>query len=206
MAMQRTDPQMFMMVRPRLAILTGEGMDRRRALTGMGALAAWITLCGQAVHRQWKRSRAGDLLLYVNAQDPGSDEIGGMLAEQLLKRLPESGARVVREPTAARVASVMSTQRGNLAVIAYDIALEIYRGSPPFKAVNLRVLVENYKYQVLCRADFERDRAYLVTEALMKDAELLKLMVPDRPVGTGRDCIPTHPGALALLKGEPLDK
>jgi hypothetical protein len=184
-------------------------MDRRRALAGMGALAAWITLSGQAVHRQRKRSRAGDLLLYVNAQDPGSDEIGGMLAKQLRKLLPESGARVVREPTAARVASVMSTQRADLAVIAYDIALEIYRGSPPFKAVNpieLRVLVENYKYQVLCRADFERDRAYLVTEALMKDAELLKLMVPDRPAGTGRDSIPTHPGALALLKGEPLEK
>lgn len=184
-------------------------MDRRRALTGLGALAAWITLSGQAVHRQWKRSRAGDLLLYVNAQDPGSDEIGGMLAKQLRKLLPESGARMVREPTAARVASVMSTQQGDLAVIAYDIALEIYRGSPPFKAVNpieLRVLVENYKYQVLCRADFERDRAYLVTEALMKDAELLQLRVPDRPAEAGRDSIPTHPGALALLKGEPLDK
>ena len=184
-------------------------MDRRRALTGLGALAARITLSGQAVHRQRKRSRAGDLLLYVKSQDPGSDEIGGMLAKQLRKLLPESGARVVQEPTAARVASVMSTQQGDLAVIAYDIALEIYRGSPPFNAINpieLRVLVENYKYQVLCRADFERDRAYLVAEALMKDAELLKLMVPDRPAATGRDSIPTHPGALALLKGEPLDK
>ena len=66
--------------------------------------------------------------------------------------------------------------------------------------------MENYKYQVLCRADFERDRAYLVTEALMKNAELLELRVPDRPAGTGRNSIPTHPGALAWLKGEPLDK
>ena len=142
----------------------------------MGALAAWITLCGQAVHRQWKRSPAGDLLLYVNAQDPGSDEIGGVLAKQLRMLLPDSGARVVREPTAARVANVMATQRGDLAVIAYDIALAMYRGRPPFKAVNLielRVLVENYKYQVLCRADFERDRAYLVTEALMKKLSCL---------------------------------
>src|SRR4029079_4784255 len=105
------------------------------ALTGMGALAAWITRCGQAVPRQWKRSHAGDLLLYVHAPDPGSDEIGGMVAKQLRKLLPESGARVVREPTAVRVASLMSTQQGDLAVIAHDIALEIYRGSPPFKAV-----------------------------------------------------------------------
>jgi hypothetical protein len=96
-----------------------------------------------------------------------------------------------------------------LAVIAYDIALEMYRGDAPFKAVGpiaLRVLVENYKYQVLCRADFARDRAYLVAEALMKNPEPLKLMVPDRPAAASGDSIPTHPGALAFLKGDPLDK
>jgi hypothetical protein len=41
----------------------------------------------------------------------------------------------------------------------------------------------------------------------MKDPGPLKLTVPDRPGGrTNRDSIPTHPGALAFLKGEPLDK
>jgi hypothetical protein len=173
-------------------------------------MIAWITLSGQAADRQWKRSRAGDLLLYMNGQDPGSGEIGEMLAKQLRKVLPESGSRAAREPTAARVASAMSNQQGNLAVIAYDIARGIYRGDPPFTSagpIKLRVLVENFKYQVLCCADFERDRAYLITEALMKDPEPLKLMVPDRPAGTtSRDSIPTHPGALAFLKGEPLDK
>jgi TRAP-type uncharacterized transport system substrate-binding protein len=176
----------------------------------MGALAGWITLRGQAADPQWKRSGAGDLLLYINGQDPGSGEIGEMLAKQLRKVLPESGARVAREPTAARVASVLSTEQGNLAVIAYDIALEMYRGQPPFQAVGpieLRVLVENYKYQVVCRADFRRDPGYLVAEALMKDPEPLKLTVPERPAArAGRDSIPTHPGALAFSKGEPLDQ
>jgi hypothetical protein len=40
----------------------------------------------------------------------------------------------------------------------------------------------------------------------MKDPEPLKLMVPDRPTTANRDSIPTHPGALAFLKGDPLDK
>ena len=185
-------------------------MNRRRALIGMSALVAWITLSGQAGNRKWTRGGAAGLLLYINAQDPGSGEIGEMLAKQLRKELPESGAASVQEPTPARVAGAMSTQQGNLAVIAYDIALEIYRGDPSFNGVGpieLRVLVENYKYQVLCRADFERDRAYLVTAALMKDPVPLKLMVPDRSTGTtGPDSIPTHPGALAFMKGEPLDK
>lgn len=46
-----------------------------------------------------------------------------------------------------------------------------------------------------------------ILTALMQDSEPLKLMVPDRPAGrAGRDSIPTHPGALAFSKGEPLDK
>jgi hypothetical protein len=184
-------------------------MNRRRALTGIAALTAWIALSGQAADLQWKRGRAGDLLMHTDGQDPGSGEIGEMLAKQLRKVLPDSGARVAREPTAARLASVMAAAQAGLAVIAYDIALEMYRGDAPFKAVGpieLGVLVENYKYQVLCRADFERNRAYLVAQALMKDPEPLKLMVPDRPTTANRDSIPTHPGALAFLKGDPLDK
>jgi hypothetical protein len=184
-------------------------MNRRRALTGIAALTAWITLSGQAADPQWKRGRGGDLLLHTDGQDPGSGEVAGMLAKQLRKVLPDSGARLAREPTAARLDSVMATAQAGLAVIAYDIALEMYRGDALFKAVgpiDLRVLVENYKYQVLCRADFERDRAYLVAQALMKDPEPLKLMVPDRPPTASRDSIPTHPGALAFLKSDLLYK
>jgi len=184
-------------------------MNRRRALTGIAALAAWFTLSGQAAERQWKRGREGDLLMHTDGQDPGSGEIGEVLVGQLRKVLPDSGARVAREPTAARLAGVMAAKQAGLAVIAYDIALEMYRGSAPFNdagPLELRVLVENYKYQVLCRADFERDRAYLVAEALMKDPEPLKLTVPDRPAPASADTIPTHPGALAFLKGEPLDR
>ncbi len=78
-------------------------MNRRRALTGIAALTAWIALGGQAADRQWKRGGGGDLLMHTDGQDPGSGEIGEMLAKQLRKVLPDSGARVAREPTAARL-------------------------------------------------------------------------------------------------------
>jgi hypothetical protein len=187
-------------------------MNRRRALTAVGALTAlsvWTRMGARAADPQWKRGPGGDLLLHTDGQDPGSSEAAEILAKQLRKVLPDSGARVVREPTAAGLDTVMATARGDLAVIAYDIALEMYRGEPPFKAagpIELRVLVENYKYQVVCPAACERDRAYLVAEALMKDPEPLKLMVPDRRATASGDSIPTHPGALASLKGDPLDK
>jgi hypothetical protein len=183
-------------------------MNRRRALTGIAALAAWIMLAGQTPSLQWKRGRGGDLLLHSNREDPGSTEVGEMLANRLRKILPDSGARVAPEPTPARIASAMSTGQGGLTVMAYDIALEMYRGAAPFQKfgpIELRVLVENYKFQVLCLADFEREHAYLVAQALMGDPEPLKLTVPDRPVGAAnRDSIPSHPGALAFLKGTAL--
>ena len=188
-------------------------MNRRRVLTAMGAsaaLAAWTGRSAHAADRQWKRGAGGDLLLHADGQDPGSGEVAGILAKQLRTTLPDSGATLVRETSAERLDRVMATAQGDIAVIAYDIALEMYRGEPPFKAagpIELRVLVENYKYQVVCAAEFARDRAYLIAEALMKDPVLLKLTVPDRPSGTtGRESIPTHPGALAFLKGEPLDE
>ena len=188
-------------------------MNRRRVLTAMGAvtaLAAWTRMSAHAADPQWKRGPGGDLLLHTDGQDPGSGEVAEILAKQLRKALPDSGARVQREATADRLDAVMATARGDVAIIAYDIALEMYRGEPPFKAagpVELRVLAENYKYQIVCPASFTRDRAYLVAQALMKDPEPLKLMVPDRPAGgADRDSIPTHPGALAFLKGEPLEQ
>ena len=164
-------------------------MNRRRALAAVGALTAltaWTTTSAHAADPQWKRGPGGDLLLHADGQDPGSGEVAEILAKQLRKVLPDSGARVVREPTAERLDSVMATARGDVAVIAYDIALEMYRGEAPFKAagpIELRVLVENYKYQVVCPADFARDRAYLVAEALMKDPELSQA---DRSGPSGR--------------------
>jgi len=184
-------------------------MTRRRALTGIAAFAAWIVLTGQQAARRWQGGHGGDLVLHSNDQDLGSGEVAVALANQLGKILPESGARAVREPDAARIASVMSMQQSAVAVIAYDLAQEMYRGAAQFQAVGpieLRVLVENYKYQVVCRAEFDRNNAYLIVQALMKDPEPLKLTVPDRPVDpANRNGIPAHPGALSFLNGESPD-
>ena len=180
-------------------------MNRRRALTGVAAVGAWIMLGAQTPSYQWKRGRAGDLLLYCNGEDPGSSMVGETLASRLRDILRDSGARVAPEATPAGIASALSKGKSGLAIMAYDIALEMYQGAAPFQKfgpIELRVLVENYKFQVLCLADFEHGQAYLVTQALMGDPEPLKLTVPDRPVGAAnRDSIPTHRGALAFLKG-----
>ena len=93
-------------------------MNRRRALTGISALAAWIMLGGQTPYRQWKRDGYGDLLLYTNNDDPGASWTGGLLAGQLLKMLPASGARVAVESTAEGLASAIAQRHGELAIVA----------------------------------------------------------------------------------------
>jgi hypothetical protein len=179
-------------------------MNRRRALGALAVLGAWLTLSGQALQREWKRAGGGNLLLQVNAQDEGSAEAAELLAKQLRKPLPDTDIRVARDASAATVADALAKAQGSLALVAYDVALQMYQGEGPFRGlgpVQLRVLVENYKYQLLCRADFAREQAYLLAQAVMQDPEMLKLTVPERPADAGvRDSIPTHPGALAFLK------
>jgi|SRR5262245_19072412 len=181
-------------------------MNRRRLLGALTVLGAWVTLSGQALQREWKRVGGGNLALQINAQDKGSAESAELLAKQLHKALPDTDIRVAPSESAAAVDEVMAKTQSGLALIAYDIALQMYRGEGAFRGVGpvqLRVLVENYKYQLLCRADFAREQAYLVAQAIMQDPETLKLSVPDRPAESGaRDSIPTHPGALAFLKSE----
>jgi len=179
-------------------------MNRRRALGALAVLGAWLTLSGQALQREWKRAGGGNLLLHINAQDEGSAEAAELLAKQLRKALPDTDIRVARDASAATVADTLAKTQGGLALVAYDIALQMYLGEGPFRGlgpVPLRVLVENYKYQLLCRADFAREQAYLLAQAVMQDPDMLKLTVPERPADAGvRDGIPTHPGALAFLK------
>jgi len=180
-------------------------MKRRRMLGTLAALGAWFTLSGQALQREWKRAGGGSLALHINAEDAGSAEAADLLAKQLQKVLPDTDIRVARGASAAAVDEVVAKTQGVLAFLAYDVALQMYRGEGPFRTLGpapLRVLVENYKYQLLCRADFAREQAYVIAQAIMQDPEMLKLTVPDRPAADPnvRDSIPTHPGALAFLK------
>jgi len=179
-------------------------MNRRRALGALAVLTAWITLSGQALQREWKRSGGGNLALQINAQDLGSAEAAELLAKQLHNALPDTDIRVAKDNNASAVAEVMAKMQGGLALVAYDLALQMYRGEGTSRALGpgqLRVLVENYKYQLLCRTDFAREQAYVIAQAIMQDPEMLKFTVPDRPAdAAGRDSIPTHPGALAFLK------
>ncbi len=181
-------------------------MDRRSFLARGGAAAATLLLCGHSPYRQWLVYRQTHLVILTSRDDPDGDALGERVAAVLREALPESRARVARGPRIERIASLLSSHQADVAVLSRSSALAMYRGARPFDAfgpVPLRVLVEDTSHQLVCRDDFLVQHAWLVAEAVMRDAGRGALRVPLR--ADAKQGIPPHAGALAFAEGQPLE-
>ena len=179
-------------------------MDRRPFLALLGSGVASLLLAGHTPYMQWKLYRQAHLLIFTTRDDAGSDELGERIAKRLLETLPDSKAQVARAPHVARIASLMTSGQADVAVLSHTNAAALFARQEPFSdypPIALRVLVETLQYQLVCREDFRLDHGYLVAEALVGDPGAPALTVP---VGAGP--VPTHAGALAFARGEPLAK
>ena len=179
-------------------------MDRRPFLALLGSGAASLLLAGHTPYMQWKLYRQAHLLIFTTRDDAGSDELGERIAKRLLETLPDSKAQVARAPHVARIASLITSGQADVAVLSHANAAALFARQDPFTdypPIALRVLVETPQYQLVCREDFRLDHGYLVAEALVGDPGAPALTVP---VGAGP--VPTHAGALAFARGEPLAK
>jgi hypothetical protein len=177
-------------------------MNRRCFVAGVAAAGAGLLLSGHTPYRQWKLYRQAHLLIFTTRDDPGSDDLGERIAAHLRTALPDSKARVARAPHAARIASLMTSGQADVAVLSHANAAALYARSEPFTdypPIALRVLVQTAQYQLVCREDFKREHAYIVVEALVSDPGVPGLVVP-----SAGEPVPTHPGALAFSRGEPL--
>ncbi|MBL8532693.1 MAG: hypothetical protein JNL33_02460 [Betaproteobacteria bacterium] len=180
---------------------------RRRFGTVLAAVGAHCLLSAHSPYRQWVVYRQRFLLIHTHREDPSGDQFGEDLARVLLQVLPESRAQVVRGPTLLRIASLLSTQQADVAVLTREQSAAMASRSEPFgdlPPTALRVIVENDRHQFVCRDDFPARHAYLLAQALSEEAGDLKIAVPvSEEVGGGpRQGVPTHPGALAFARGE----
>ena len=178
-------------------------MKRRLFLSAAGVASA-LLLSGHTPYRQWKLYRQAHLLIFTSRDDPGSDSLGERIAARLREVLPESKSEVARAPNVARIASLITTNQADVAVLSHANALALYKQQPPFQdfqPIELRVLVDTPSYQLVCRDDFKLRHGYLVAEALAGDPSEPKLRVPPDPQG-----VPVHAGALAFLRGDPEPK
>jgi hypothetical protein len=182
-------------------------MNRRAFVVGLAGIGASLLLTGHTPYRQWKLYRQTHLLIFTSRDDPGSDELGERIAARLRTVLADSNARVARAPHVARIASLITTSQADVAVLSHASAAALFARREPFSdyaAIDLRVLVQTAQYQLVCREDFKPEHAYLVAEALVGDPGVPAFTVPMRQGGA--DEVPTHPGAVAFQRGEPLAK
>lgn len=182
-------------------------ISRRRFLSGLSTSAALLLLAGHTPYRQWKVYRQTHLLVFTSRDDPPSDELGERIAARLRELLPESNAQVARAPHVARIASLITTNQADVAVLSRTNAAALFARQAPFGdylPVELRVLVENERYQLVCREDFRTEHAYLVAEALAGESGEPGLTVPAHE-GVAEGSVPPHAGALAFAKGERFD-
>ncbi len=184
-------------------------VPRRRALAALGAVAASTLLAAHTPYNQWKIFRKRFLLVHTSREDSLSDELGERITAALKQSLPSSRAQVVRAPTDARIASLMSTAQADVAVVSRAHALALSKAAPPFEdyfATPLRVIVENATHQLVAREDFPFHHAWLIAQSIVEAGGADGLVVPTRDVVTARaqNTIPTHEGAAAFARGEPL--
>jgi hypothetical protein len=168
-----------------------------------------MLLCGHAPYGQWGVYRRRYLLILTARADPPSYELGKRVAEVLADRLPSSKAQVSRAPHKERIASLISSQQLDVALMRRDDAAALRQGSPPFAEhgpVKLFTVVGIGEYLFVCRDDFAARHAWLVAEALDKSRSALPdLLLPSGASSEPPDArIPLHPGALGYFTGAPM--
>jgi hypothetical protein len=127
----------------------------------------------------------------------------------LADRLPSSKAQVSRAPHNERIASLISSQQLDVALMRRDDAAALRQGRPPFAEhgpVELLTVVGIGEYLFVCRGDFAARHAWLIAEALDKSRSALpELLLPSGSSFEPPDSrIPLHPGALGYFTGAPM--
>jgi len=93
-------------------------------------------------------------------------------------------------------------------VVSRANALALSRAAPPFldHFAPLRVIVENATHQFVAREDFPFHHAWLIARSIVETGPVEGLVVPTRDAvaAQAQDTIPTHEGAAAFARGEPL--
>jgi hypothetical protein len=108
---------------------------------------------------------------------------------------------VSRALNMTRVGSLLKTNQSILAVLSYKHARLMFTGGPPFEQfspLHLEVLIDNGKYLLVARPSLPLHHGFMITEALMKDAEKLQLVKPVK----GKFGMSVHAGSKAFFNGE----
>jgi hypothetical protein len=192
-------------MRPQATGWSGALARRRAFLRGAAAVAVWLAASGHTPYRQWVVYRRRRLLIGCSKTEPASYDLAKRLVAVLDERLPESRARVSRAPDKFRLASLLSTDQMQVALLTGDDARALAAGREPFRDYGAVPLAALYgcgdDYLLVGRADFPEHHAYLVSRAL--DAAPGGVPGGALPPPDGVAGLPTHPGTVAYARGLP---
>jgi len=155
-------------------------------------------------YRFWDVFRKRNMQILTSHADYTGDYTGDAWVAVLRENLPLSRAMVSRAHDMPRIASLLKTDQVKIAVLSYMHARLMFTGEPPFEEfapLALEILVDNGKYLLVTRPDLPLYHSYLVTAALMEDAQKLQLVNP----GKGQFGMAVHAGAQAYYRGEKLE-
>jgi hypothetical protein len=176
-------------------------VNRRRFLAG--ALAVLATpAAAHAPYRQWKVFRQRYLLITTSRTDLQGDALGDRFVAILAEELPESRAMVSRAINLQRIASLITTDQANLAILDRASARALALGDLPFQDYGpfpLQAIVQNEDHVLVCREDVPLHHGYVIAATLMGHDDELGIRIAQ-----GGD-LPVHAGAAAFARGETVE-
>ena len=156
-------------------------MKRRDLLKGGVGSFALLPVLGHTPFPQWKVYRKRHLFIVVNREDPVACELGDAIALTLATELPESRALATHARDALRLASLISTEQLDVALV-HRAELEAWqRGDSPYdqlESVELKELFAVNDYVLISREDFSPDHAAVVSQTLATHPGLMALGIP----------------------------
>lgn len=142
-------------------------MKRRNCLRGIGAIALWPL--AHTPFPQWKVYRKLHLFIVVNREDAVACDLGRAIAHTLADELPESRAMLTRAGDALRLASLISTQQLDVALLPRSEFLAWQQNQSPYDQLEPTTLKELFvveDYVLISRDDFLSDHVARVRETL----------------------------------------
>ena len=183
-------------------------MQRREFLvsTALGVVSAgWATSAAAHMpYRQWDIFRQRYLQILTSRTDLDGDALGDAWVALLRDKLPLSRALVSRARDMLRVASLLKTDQGKLAILSYADAEAMFSGKAPFEdyaPMPLEVLLDRGTHLLVTRKDLPLHHGFLITTTLMEQAQALRIAVPAQ----GKFGMALHAGASSYLRGEKID-
>jgi hypothetical protein len=174
-------------------------MNRRRFLAACAAVLAAMPAAAHTPFRQWKVFRQRYLLITTSRTDLQGDALGDRFVEVLAQELPDSRAMVSRAIDLQRIASLITTDQANLAILDRGAARALSLGEAPFGNYGpfpLQAIVQTDVHVLVCREDVPLHHGYLIAATLMAHSDALGIRIPQEGEMT------VHPGAAAFARGE----